>query len=155
MARILLMDGSGRLLLQRACEPGNPARGQWWEVPGGGIEPGEDSVDAAIRELAEETGHVVERAQVGPVCWTGQVRFAWGGVVHHASMVMHLARIGEPPGPTRPTAFTAEEQGSLLGASWVSPEELAGMSTVPPGLFGDLPRLLAGESVQAGLRVWL
>lgn len=155
MARILLVDASGRLLLQRAREPGNPARGQWWEVPGGGIEPGEDSVDAAIRELAAETGYVVERSQVGPVCWTGQVRFTWGGVAHRASMVMHLARVGELSGPTWPTAFTPEEQGSLLGASWVSPEDVTGVPSFPPGLFEDLPRLLAGESVRAGFRVWL
>jgi 8-oxo-dGTP pyrophosphatase MutT (NUDIX family) len=29
---------------------------RWWEIPGGDAEPGESPVDAAIREVLEETG---------------------------------------------------------------------------------------------------
>src|SRR4029078_10802241 len=31
-------------------------RGQWWQMPQGGIDPDEDPADAALRELIEETG---------------------------------------------------------------------------------------------------
>jgi 8-oxo-dGTP pyrophosphatase MutT (NUDIX family) len=44
------------LMLQRSLdEPGDPAAGRW-EFPGGKIEPGEDSFDAAKREWQEEIG---------------------------------------------------------------------------------------------------
>jgi 8-oxo-dGTP diphosphatase len=50
-------DDSGRLLLvQRANEPG---RGLW-ALPGGRVEPGEDDAAALVREMAEETGLMVE-----------------------------------------------------------------------------------------------
>ncbi|MGO1973870.1 MAG: NUDIX domain-containing protein [Propionibacteriaceae bacterium] len=34
------------------------------QVPGGGVEPGEEPAEAALRELAEETGLVVEPAPI-------------------------------------------------------------------------------------------
>jgi 8-oxo-dGTP diphosphatase len=53
----LAYDAAGRLLLvQRANEPG---RGLW-SLPGGRVEPGEDDAAALVREMAEETGLVVE-----------------------------------------------------------------------------------------------
>jgi 8-oxo-dGTP diphosphatase len=60
IAGVLLVDSAGRLLLQ--LRDGNtridPHR---WCLPGGHVDPGEDPVDAAHRELAEETGLKVER----------------------------------------------------------------------------------------------
>jgi ADP-ribose pyrophosphatase YjhB (NUDIX family) len=53
----LAYDHSGRLLLvQRANEPG---RGLW-SLPGGRVEQGEDDAAALVREMAEETGLVVQ-----------------------------------------------------------------------------------------------
>jgi 8-oxo-dGTP diphosphatase len=53
----LTYDNTGRLLLvQRANEPG---RGLW-SLPGGRVEPGEDDAAALVREMAEETGLVVQ-----------------------------------------------------------------------------------------------
>jgi 8-oxo-dGTP diphosphatase len=53
----LVYDNVGRLLLvQRANEPG---RGLW-SLPGGRVEPGENDAAALVREMAEETGLVVQ-----------------------------------------------------------------------------------------------
>jgi 8-oxo-dGTP pyrophosphatase MutT (NUDIX family) len=54
--RLLVIDPADRLLLVRCHDPVAPVQGEWWEVPGGGVDPGEDTVTAALREVAEETG---------------------------------------------------------------------------------------------------
>ena len=57
----LTFDEDGRLLLVRRAN--DPGRGLW-SLPGGRVEPGEDDVAALVREMAEETGLVV---QPGPL----------------------------------------------------------------------------------------
>lgn len=47
---ILIQDEAGRVLLQRRGDDG------LWGTPGGGLDPGEDFLTAARRELHEETG---------------------------------------------------------------------------------------------------
>jgi len=52
-ARAALIDGDRVLLLRHTYMPG-------WHFPGGGVEPGETSEDAARREAEEETGLAIE-----------------------------------------------------------------------------------------------
>ena len=49
---IVCLRGDAVLLIRRGKAP----RMGEWSLPGGRIEPGERAVDAALRELAEETG---------------------------------------------------------------------------------------------------
>lgn len=66
-ARVLLLDREDRLLLVRGHDVDQPER-SWWFTVGGGIDPGESSLDAAVREVREETGLVLDPASlVGPV----------------------------------------------------------------------------------------
>ena len=55
-ARILLFDPKGRILLLKGRLPSTPDSPGWWFTVGGGIEPGETVREAALREIAEETG---------------------------------------------------------------------------------------------------
>jgi 8-oxo-dGTP pyrophosphatase MutT (NUDIX family) len=154
-SRLLLRDETDRLLLIRARDPHEPAVGEWWEIPGGGVEPGEDTIDAAIRETAEETGYEVSRGRVGPPCWTGEVTYRWERRRCWASLVVHLARVRQPV-DRRPPERTAMEQASMLDICWLPVDEvLAGTARYFPGsLPVDLPRMLAGECVDAGFSVW-
>jgi ADP-ribose pyrophosphatase len=51
---IVAVDGSGAVTLVRQLR--EPARKRLLELPAGTLEPGEDPLDSARRELAEETG---------------------------------------------------------------------------------------------------
>jgi len=53
----IVFDASGRVLL---VERGQPPAAGLWSVPGGKLEPHETLAQAVAREVAEETGLVVE-----------------------------------------------------------------------------------------------
>lgn len=66
--RVLLVDDRDRLLLFQDSDPGMSPVPQWWITPGGGVEPGEDDTEAAVREVFEETGARVRTTDlVGPL----------------------------------------------------------------------------------------
>lgn len=74
--RLAVLDVRRRLLLFHTRDIDRPAMGAWWELPGGGIEPGETYLDAGIRELREETGIVVKPEQVGMPLWRRRATLA-------------------------------------------------------------------------------
>lgn len=55
---VMLVSGDGLVFAgRRADHEGEPeGKGTWWQMPQGGLDPGEDPEEAARRELAEETG---------------------------------------------------------------------------------------------------
>jgi lipoyl(octanoyl) transferase len=59
LVTVIVHDGERVLLLHR-----RPERGEFWQPITGGIEEGESPLDAARRELAEETGHTGEPASM-------------------------------------------------------------------------------------------
>ncbi|MGV1014381.1 MAG: RNA pyrophosphohydrolase [Methyloceanibacter sp.] len=60
---MMLLDGRGHVFVGRRTDrPDAPeGTGNWWQMPQGGLEEGEDPEVAARRELAEETGVVSVR----------------------------------------------------------------------------------------------
>lgn len=60
-ARLLVVDGEGRVLLFRFAFQVGPLTGcVFWATPGGALEDGESFEEGARRELAEETGLVID-----------------------------------------------------------------------------------------------
>jgi 8-oxo-dGTP pyrophosphatase MutT (NUDIX family) len=69
-ARVILLDPDNRILLMKGRLPSDPdAPGAWFTV-GGGVEEGESILQAAAREIFEETGFT--DVELGPVVWYGE-----------------------------------------------------------------------------------
>jgi len=55
---IITFDDQGRILLARHADTGV------WVAPGGSVDPHESPADAAVREMWEETGLLVEPTKI-------------------------------------------------------------------------------------------
>ena len=93
----MLVDPGGAVFLMRVTEPASQQR--WWVTPGGGIDPGEDHLTALCREVAEELGHELPAARVGPVLWHRRAELSWNGNRVRQSETYYLVRCDrfDPP----------------------------------------------------------
>ena len=121
-ARVLLVDGEGRILLQNCCDPSDPGAGSWWNTMGGGIDPGESPQQAAARELAEETGLQVEVSRLGAVVHERLTEFPFGGDRYRQSEHYFLLRTDTFEAV--PTAHSDLEMVAVLGMRWWTVDEL-------------------------------
>ena len=121
-ARVLLVDDDGRILLQNCCDPSDPDAGSWWNTMGGGLDPGETSVQAAARELTEETGLRVGPEQLGEVVHTRLTEFPFGGQRYRQAEDYFLLRTGAFD--AAPTAHSDVELVAVLGMRWWTVDEL-------------------------------
>lgn len=142
-ARVVLINDLDQIFLIKSVDPADPAKPPWWEIPGGGIERGENSADAANRELHEEAG--IGDAQVGPVVWTQYVEFDFGGYHFEQDEVIHVARTTER-NINRPQGLEALEVLAFQEARWWTLEEItnADVGFLPPRLPELLPQLVDG-----------
>jgi 8-oxo-dGTP pyrophosphatase MutT (NUDIX family) len=153
--RIVLRDRDGQILLLRA-ELASRAAGHWWELPGGGIEPGEDHAAAAVRELAEETGLLISPAEVGTPRWRRSATWAARGLrrlQHEAVVGVELDASAPPVSAGR---RTSEEQEEYTGARWWPVAELlSSTERFYPGRLRELlPAFLAGAELTEPFEQW-
>lgn len=125
----MVFDPEGRILLIRAVDPAHRHGPGWWEIPGGGIDPGEDSAEAVRRELWEEAG--IRTAEIGPVVWTQAVEFTFGGWHFDQDEWIHVAHCdGTAEGPA---GLEALEALAFSEQRWWHVEDLitSGERTIP------------------------
>ncbi|WP_273654624.1 NUDIX hydrolase [Cellulomonas fimi] len=140
-ARVILLDEDDRLLLMRGHDVDQPER-SWWFTVGGGIDDGEDSRTAALRELREETGIVLDPdALQGPVL-TRSAIFDFFAQHCRQDEDLYLARVHSTRvGELSRAGWTELEAGVLDELRWWPLDELAAVEieVFPVGL-ADLVR---------------
>ncbi len=156
--RVVLLDDDDRLLLFRTVDPTMPEIGEWWELPGGRIEPGESYAETAVREICEETGFEVSLAVLPDLPrWNRDSTYVRRHVRTWQHEVVVVARVaGSAPVPAR-DGRTPEELDEYVGHRWWTPDEVAdagGTRFFPGRLPQLLPRFLAGEVLDEPFDLW-
>lgn len=141
VARVVLLDPADRILLLHGFEPADPAE-TWWFTPGGGLEGEESREEAALRELAEETG--ITQVELGPVLWRRYCSFPFDGRRWEQDEWYFLARTAQTA--TEMGGLTELERRSVTGARWwTSGELLSARETVYPTRLAELLRTLLDD----------
>jgi len=152
--RLVVLDSLHRVLLFHTRDSFYPGQGHWWELPGGGIDAGESYLEAAVRELREETGILVATPQIGPPCWRRTASFRYRGTRHVQDEVVVAVRL-PGAGPDVDESLRLEnEREDYFGFRWWPVAEItaarpdSGAERFYPG---QLPALLgpflAGEEI--------
>ncbi|GAA2861803.1 DNA mismatch repair protein MutT [Actinoplanes cyaneus] len=147
--RVLLVDRAGRALLLHGGDPARPGT-RWWFTPGGGLEPGESTVQAAARELFEETGLRVDAADLGEPILHELTEFSFNGRDYAQTQDFFLFRVTDWQVDT--AGMDEEEQLTIIEHRWWSASELEGTDELiyPVGLAGLLRSQVDGASPAAG-----
>ncbi|MBV9144062.1 MAG: NUDIX domain-containing protein [Pseudonocardiales bacterium] len=148
-ARVLLLDPLDRVLLLHARDPEDPGH-HWWELPGGGLDEGEDLAQAARRELAEESGILLP--ELGRKLWVRESRFRYRGRAHHRIEHVFLGRTPSTLAQV-PLKPTENEKAGLIERRWWPATELRTCpdKLLPSNLAELLDNLLNGRLGEAPL----
>jgi 8-oxo-dGTP diphosphatase len=116
---VAVRDPDGRLLLVQRCDSGE------WELPGGRVDVGESAITTAVREVAEESGIVVQVTDVIGIytdpCYI--VRSVSGEVRQQFVVLVRASSVsGRPRADRRETS----------AAAWFAPSSVAELPMQAP-----------------------
>lgn len=123
---IMLVNADGKVFVGKRIDN---REGDWWQMPQGGVDKGEDLRGAAYRELWEETG--AQKAQVTFLAQTKEALLydlpdalmgkLWGGKYRGQSQIWFLGRFA---GTDADIDLNAHKPPEFESWRWVDPELL-------------------------------
>ena len=93
-ARVIPVSPHGRVLLLCGHDPNSPTQSYWFTI-GGQIEPGETARVAAVRELEEEVGIVIDESDLRGPFHHGELAYSLGGVDYHSTSAFFTVILDE------------------------------------------------------------
>jgi 8-oxo-dGTP pyrophosphatase MutT (NUDIX family) len=123
-ARIMLVDEKNRIFLLKTHfdpEVGLPPR---WLTPGGGIDSGETTLEAAVRELREETGLRVNPDDLGEPVLVGSGRWDWADGISFHTYTDTIYELKVQKFDPDTSGFTQDELRDILEYRWWTIQEL-------------------------------
>ena len=123
-ARIMLIDEENRIFLLKTHfdpEVGLPPR---WLTPGGGIDSGESTLQAAVRELYEETGMTVSPEVLGEPVLVASGRWDWADGLNYHTYTDTIYELKVQNFQPDTSGFTQDELRDILEYRWWTVEEI-------------------------------
>jgi 8-oxo-dGTP pyrophosphatase MutT (NUDIX family) len=156
VVRLVVLDLRGQVLLFWTHDVSMPELGHWWELPGGGIEEGETYVEAAVRELREETGIHIRPEQVGEPTWRRTATFRHRQtrrLQHEVVSAVRLDVVGPDVDESQRLDYERED---YVDFCWSPVADIvASAARFYPGRLPEfLPGLLAGKSIDEPFELW-
>lgn len=137
------------VLLLRGVDSTTPERAPWWFTPGGGLEPGETPREAALREVEEETGHILKSVS-GPV-YEQEMDFRFEGVQLHQYEQFFIAHVHDFE--ISDEGWTDLEKRTMRESHWWSLDELEHTAeTIYPEILSQLVRTELGREASNGAK---
>jgi len=148
--KVLLLNSDNELLLMKFHDPSTKSidgtyKGHFWAPIGGMIEPNESLLEAAIREVQEETCIAKDAVEFGPPVWYGEFDLVLFGTPTHLKQTFIVAKTKQKDFSL--SNLTEQEKAVVKNLAWFSCEKIKNSDEIiyPVIMAELLPDIVAGN----------